>query len=60
LVADAIAAQRDSRPLARAVAHLDDATRAQAWMEIERAYRRFETPSGVAFPGEVLVGAATK
>jgi ubiquinone/menaquinone biosynthesis C-methylase UbiE len=59
-VAEAIAAQHDSRPLARAMAHLDDAARADAWTEIERAYRRFETPSGVAFPGEVLVGAATK
>ena len=59
-MAEAIAAQHDSRPLARAMAHLDEAARADAWTEIERAYRRFETPSGVAFPGEVLVGAATK
>jgi hypothetical protein len=42
------------------MAHLDDAARADAWAEIERAYRGFETPSGVAFPGEVLVGAGTK
>jgi SAM-dependent methyltransferase len=59
-VAEALAFQRDSRPVARAMAHLVDAARAVAWTEIERAYRRFETPSGVAFPGEVLVGAATK
>ena len=59
-VAEAIAFQQDSRPLARAMAHLDDGTRAAAWMAIERAYRRFETPSEVAFPGEVLVGGATK
>jgi SAM-dependent methyltransferase len=59
-VAEAIAWQRDSRPLARVMAHLDDGARADAWTEIERAYRRFETPSGVTFPGEVLVGAATK
>jgi hypothetical protein len=59
-VAEAIALQRDSRPLARVMAHLDDGARADAWTEIERAYRRFETPSGVTFPGEVLVGAATK
>jgi ubiquinone/menaquinone biosynthesis C-methylase UbiE len=59
-VAEAMAAQRDSRPLARVMAHLDDATRTDAWAEIERAYRRFEAPSSVVFPGEVLVGAATK
>jgi ubiquinone/menaquinone biosynthesis C-methylase UbiE len=59
-VAEAIASQHDSHPLARAMAHLDDAARADAWTEIERAYRGFETPSGVTFPGEVLVVAATK
>ena len=59
-VAEAIAYQHDSHPLARAMAHLDDAARADAWTEIERAYRAFETPSGVTFPGEVLVVAATK
>ena len=59
-MADAIAAQHDSRPLARAMAHLEDAARADAWTEIECAYHGFETPWGVAFPGEVLVGAATK
>ena len=42
------------------LAHLDDVGRADAWTEIERTYRGFRTPSGVAFPGEVLVGAATK
>jgi hypothetical protein len=42
------------------MAHLDDAACADAWTELERAYRGFETPSGVAFPGEVLVVAATK
>ncbi len=59
-VAEALASQHDSHPLARAMAHLDDAARADAWTEIERAYRGFETPSGVTFPGEVLVAAATK
>ena len=59
-VAEAIAAQHDSHPLARVMAHLDEAARAEAWAGIERAYRRFETPSGVVFPGEALVGAATK
>jgi SAM-dependent methyltransferase len=59
-VAEAIASQHDSRPLARAMAHLDSAARADAWTAIERAYRGFETPSGVTFPGEVLVVAATK
>jgi hypothetical protein len=42
------------------MAHLDDETRAAAWTEIERAYRRFATRSGVAFRGGVLVAAATK
>jgi hypothetical protein len=59
-VVEAIAAQHDSRPLARAMAHLDDPARAGSWAGIERAYREFETPSGVVFPGEVLVGAGTK
>jgi hypothetical protein len=59
-VAEVIAFQHDSRPLARVMAHLDDEARADAWTAIEHAYRGFETPSGVAFPGEVLVGAATK
>ena len=59
-MAEAIAAQHDSRPLARVMAHLDDVGRADAWTEIERTYGGFRTPSGVAFPGEVLVGAATK
>jgi SAM-dependent methyltransferase len=59
-VPEAIAFQRESRPLARAMAHLDEETRAAAWAEMERAYRRFETAAGVTFPGEVLVGAATK
>jgi len=59
-VAEVIAFQHDSRPLARAMAHLDDETRAAAWTEIEHAYRRFETASGVAFQGEVLVAGATK
>src|SRR5262245_16934435 len=59
-MAEVIAYQRDLRPLARAMAHLDDKTRATAWTKIEHAYRRFETPSGVAFPGEVLVGGAAK
>jgi hypothetical protein len=59
-MAETMALQRDARPLGRAMAHLDDGTRAVAWTEIERAYRRFETPSGMAFPGEVLVGGATK
>ena len=59
-VAEVLASQHDSHALARAMAHLDDAARADAWTEIERAYRGFETPSGVTFPGEVLVAAATK
>jgi SAM-dependent methyltransferase len=59
-VSEAIAFQHDSRPLARAMAHLDEETRAAAWAELERAYRGFETTSGVTFPGEVLVGAGTK
>jgi SAM-dependent methyltransferase len=59
-VADLMALQRESRPLSHAMAHLDDGTRAVAWTEIERAYRQFETPSGVEFVGEVLTGGATK
>jgi SAM-dependent methyltransferase len=59
-VAEALASQHDSRPLARVMAHLDDAARAAAWAGIERAYREFETPSGLAFPGEALVGSGTK
>ncbi len=59
-VAEALASQHDSHPLARAMAHLDAAARADAWTEIDRAYRGFETPSGVTFPGEVLVVAGTK
>jgi hypothetical protein len=59
-VAEAIASQRDSRALARVIAHLDDAARADACTEIEPAYRGFETPSGAGIPGEVLVVVATK
>jgi SAM-dependent methyltransferase len=58
--AEALAFQQDSSPVIRAMAHLDDAARAVAWTEVERAYRRFETLSGAVFPGEVLIGAATK
>src|SRR5262249_18039405 len=59
-VSEASAFQHHSRPLVRVMAHLDDGTRATAWMEIERLHRRFETSSRVTFPGEVLVGGATK
>ena len=58
-VAEAITAERDSRPLARVRAHLDDATRAVVWPGIERA-PRVRNARGRGVSGKVLAGAATK
>jgi SAM-dependent methyltransferase len=45
-VADVIDFQHDSRPLARAMAHLDDETRAAAWTEIEHRIAGSKQPRG--------------
>ena len=46
--------------LEKPLAKLNDAEREQACVEIERQMRRFEGPSGLEVPGEVLIGVGTK
>jgi hypothetical protein len=42
------------------LAGVSEQERDEAWAEIERELRRFETPDGFVGPCELLVGAATK
>jgi len=39
---------------------LSEADRELAWAEIEEQFRRFEGPTGLEIPGEVLIGVGAK
>jgi predicted dithiol-disulfide oxidoreductase (DUF899 family) len=39
---------------------LSEADRELAWAEIEEQFRRFEGPTSLEIPGEVLIGVGTK
>ena len=42
------------------MSRLNEADRELAWTEIEEQFRRFEGPTGLEIPGEVLIGVGTK
>lgn len=59
--ADAIRTIRNSAgDLSELMKRLNEAERERAWVEIEEQLRRFEGPSGLEVPGEVLIGVGTK
>jgi ubiquinone/menaquinone biosynthesis C-methylase UbiE len=60
-VADTICTMRNSAgDLRELMNRLNDAERDRAWVEIEEQLRRFEKPTGLEVPGEVLIGVGTK
>ena len=58
--AEAILRLKETAFLRGPIEKLGEATREQAWEEIERELSQFEGPNGVEVPGEFLIGVGTK
>jgi SAM-dependent methyltransferase len=58
--AEIIQGLKESAILGGPIEQLPDATREEAWAEIEREFSQLQGPNGVEIPGEFLVAVGTK